>query len=146
MKSRRPIIKMLVGVLLFLAGVLWGLLTLERFAPSSEEKTIAGHYVCWEFGSSMCAIINTDKKMDIPPTVLEYKTDGNYITVKQHPDIPQNSFFKQVDYPDYNAETLYYWIIDLRCDSIVEGPLDYQSFKDKCNLLHIGGSLSSFPN
>lgn len=82
--------------------------------------------------------------MDISPTVLEYKTDGKYITVKQHPDMPQNSFYNYVDYPNYNTTDLYYWIINLQCDSIVEGPLDYQSFKDKCTLLHIEDSLYMF--
>lgn len=144
MKRRKTIIKVIISILLFLTGMLWGLLTLERFAPPPEVEIIAGHYICWESGSPMCAIHNTDKEMDIPPTVLEYKTDGKYITVKQRPDIPQNSFYKQVDYPDYNTDTLYYWIIDLRCDSIVKGPLSYQSFKDHCNLLHIEDSLILF--
>ena len=144
MKQRKMIHKIVLGVLMFLTGMFWGLLTLERFAPPSEVEIIAGHFICSESGSSMCSILNTDKKMDIPPTVLEYKTDGNYITVRQHPDIPQNTFFKHVNYPDYNSESIYYWIIDLHCDSIVDGPMDYQSFKDKCMLLCIVDSLSLF--
>lgn len=144
MKRIKMIIKVIAGIMLFFIGMLWGLLTLERFTSPSELETIAGHYICWESGSPICSIHNTKKKMDIPPTVLEYKTDGKYITVKQHPDMPQNAFYNYVDYPNYNTTALYYWIINSQCDSIVEGPLDYQSFKDKCTLLHIEDSLYMF--
>ena len=146
MKLRRIINKVIIGVLSFSIGALFGLLTIDRFSstPPPEVEPIAGDYIAWYFGSSMSAIHNTKKKMDIPPKVIGYKTNGKYITIRQHPDMPQNAIYKHVDYPEYNPDNHYYWIIDLHRDSIVEGPVDYQSFKDRCALLHIEDSLTLF--
>ena len=145
MKLRRIIIKAIIGVLSFSIGALFGLLTIDRFSstPPPEVEPIAGDFA-WYFGSSMSAIHNTKKKMDIPPKVIGYKTNGKYITIRQHPDMPQNAIYKHVDYPEYNPDNHYYWIIDLHRDSIVEGPVDYQSFKDRCALLLIEDSLTLF--
>ena len=80
--------------------------------------------------------------IDLPD--IGYKTNGKYITIRQHPDMPQNAIYKHVDYPEYNPDNHYYWIIDLHRDSIVEGPVNYQSFKNRCALLHIEDSLTLF--
>ena len=53
------IIKVIAGVMLFFIGMLWGLLTLERFTSPSDVEPIAGHYICWKSGSSICSIHNT---------------------------------------------------------------------------------------
>ena len=58
--------------------------------------------------------------------------------------MPQNAIYKHVDYPEYNPDNHCYWIIDLHRDSIVEGPVNYQSFKNRCALLHIEDSLTLF--
>ena len=113
MKLRRIIIKVILGVISFSIGSLFGLLTIDRFSstPPPEVEPIAGDYIAWYFGSSMSAIHNTKKNMDIPPRVIGYKTNGKYITIKQHPDMPQNAIYKHVDYPEYNPDNHYYWII-----------------------------------
>ena len=79
MKLRRIIIKVILGVISFSIGSLFGLLTIDRFSstPPPEVEPIAGDYIAWYFGSSMSAIHNTKKNMDIPPRVIGYKTNGN---------------------------------------------------------------------
>ena len=47
--------------------------------------------------------------IDLPD--IGYKTNGKYITIRQHPDMPQNAIYKHVDYPEYNPDNHYYWII-----------------------------------
>ena len=59
MKRIKMIIKVIAGVMLFFIGMLWGLLTLERFTSPSDVEPIAGHYICWKSGSSICSIHNT---------------------------------------------------------------------------------------
>ena len=47
--------------------------------------------------------------IDLPD--IGYKTNGKYITIRQHPDMPQNAIYKHVDYPEYNPDNQYYWTI-----------------------------------
>lgn len=105
-----------------------------------DEIHIAGAYYCYQGNTPICAIHNVNNNMDIPPTVLKYKTDGTYITVMQKPRIPQYAIYRSIDYPIFSPDTIYYWIIKINCDSII-GPLNYTSFVNECKHRNIGDNM-----
>lgn len=111
------------------------------YISCSDSIYIAGTYYCYQDNTPICAILNVENdKMNIPPTVLKYKTDGTYITVMQKPQIPQDAIYRNIDYPNFSPDTIYYWIIEINSDSIM-GPLDYTSFINECKRHNIGDNL-----
>ena len=117
--------------------IAWVVLLTVICVSCNDEIHIAGSYYCYQNNTLICAIHNTHSDMDVPPTVLEYKTDGTYITVKQKPRLPQDAIYKTIAYPDYNPKSPYYWIIEVHSDSII-GPLTYSSFLIECENRNIG--------
>lgn len=110
----------------------------------SDEIHIAGPYYCYQDNTSICAIHNAHSNMDVPPTVIKYKTDGSYITVMQKPKLPQDAIYRTIYYPHFSTNTLYYWIIKVHSDSII-GPLTYSYFLNECKNRNIGDDMQFQP-
>ena len=111
------------------------------YISCSDIMHIAGSYYCYQDNTPICAIHNFENSnMNIPPTVLKYIVDGTHIIVMQKPAIPEDAMYRPVHYPNYSQDSLYYWIIEFNCDSIV-GPLDYKSFLIECDDRNIDASM-----
>lgn len=99
--------------------------------------------------NSECHHIISDH-FDIPPYIIEYKFDGNYIIVKQKPTHYFNGIY---DYPkEFRKEkyskglnATYYWIIDKK-DNIVYGPLSSLEFKTKCKDVNMALYFNTLDN
>ena len=65
-------------------------------------------------------------KFQIPPTILEYRYNSDFIIVKQHP-----TKYKDIMYIDYNyplgRDTVYYWIIEKKTNTFT-GPKSHDEF------------------
>ena len=132
----RRVVKIIVCILLFFVGAFWGLLTIYRFAVEGE---IAGSYI---FYDGTRTIANLHKHQTVmPPSVVDYKTDGKFITVKQYADSIYILDYKLIDYPDDELSGFYYWIIDVKEDIIVGGPLKYEQFRKECDLRGLSREL-----
>lgn len=120
--------------------VLLGILSMMCLSCDEDNKRISGAYYCHMEGTSLCSIINFEKTNDIPPTVLCYKTDDNYITVKQSPKFPQEYVYETISYPKCDSINVFFWIIDISQDSII-GPLCHSDFLKECKRLNIDSKL-----
>jgi hypothetical protein len=69
-------------------------------------------------------------KIDIPPEVLSYDYDKQFIIVKQKPTKYHYAIYddKEYVYPS-GRDTIYYWLI-IKVDEEVLGPLDFDEFKE----------------
>lgn len=66
--------------------------------------------------------------VDIPPRVLEYNLNDEYIIVKQLPKKFHEAIYDDKEYIYLNGrDKLYYWIIDKKNQDVI-GPLDSLEF------------------
>lgn len=66
--------------------------------------------------------------VDIPPRVLEYNLNDEYIIVKQLPKKYHDAIYDDKEYIYLNGrDKLYYWIIDKKNQDVI-GPLDSIEF------------------
>lgn len=78
-------------------------------------------------------IYNTERKdilgkIDIPPTIILYKSDKQFIIVKQQPTEFHNSIYDKMEYVyPKGRKSLYFWIIEKNEQNII-GPLDSLDF------------------
>lgn len=78
------------------------------------------------------------KRKDIPPCVIDYKYDNDFIIVKQKPKVPIEQIYYDYDevYYPLGFDSIYYWIIDKNQGCVI-GPLLYQDFYNKCEIYRI---------
>jgi len=76
---------------------------------------------------------------DIPPTVLAYKKNQQYIVIKQKPKEYENVMYPQYNY-SAGRDTVYYWIINKNTKQ-VSGPLERKDFMALTEGLQIPKSL-----
>ena len=68
-------------------------------------------------------------KVDVPPTILSYDYDKQFIIVKQKPrKYPNATKSDRGIYPS-GRDTIYYWLI-IKAEEKVLGPLDFEEFKE----------------
>ena len=83
----------------------------SHFIYDTEHKYISGHQI----GILYPLIIkHQPNRKDIPPIVMDYKYDNDYILVKQKPKIPLEQIYydyNEIIYPS-GLDTTYYWIIE----------------------------------
>jgi hypothetical protein len=80
------------------------------FVYNAEHKDIAG-------------------KMDIPPTIISYDYDKNFIIAKQKPKEFNEAIYDKMEYVyPLGRDTVYYWLI-IKQEQKVFGALDYDSFQ-----------------
>lgn len=80
------------------------------------------------------------KDTDIPPTVLAYKANGEYITAMQKSGLKRKA---SLDHPDNYSDYIQisnFWIIDVKAYTRT-GPLDYPSFIKECKKRHISQDM-----
>ncbi len=63
---------------------------------------------------------------EIPPDVISYAYDKNFIVAKQKPNEFNCAYEKEISYP-LGRDTIYYWLI-IKQEQKVFGALDYDSF------------------
>ena len=83
----------------------------SHFIYNTEHQYISGHQI----GILYPLIIkHQPNRKDIPPIVMDYKYDNDYILVKQKPKIPLEQIYydyNEIIYPS-GLDTTYYWIIE----------------------------------
>ena len=83
----------------------------SHFIYDTEHQYISGHQI----GLLYPLIIkHQPNRKDIPPIVMDYKYDNDYILVKQKPKIPLEQIYydyNEIIYPS-GLDTTYYWIIE----------------------------------
>ena len=84
------------------------------------------------------------RRDDIPPIVLSYKSNKNFIVVKQRPRNGENVIYANYNYSE-ECDTLYYWII-VKSNETFIGPLTYNEFVDSCHKYSIFDELGSALN
>jgi hypothetical protein len=102
----------------------------SHYRYNTEYQYISGHQIGFFYPY---IIKNQPKRKDIPPIVIDYKYDNDYIWVKQKPKIPLEQIyydFNEIIYP-LGLDTTYYWIIDKKTGEVM-GPLLYKEFYSKC--------------
>ena len=68
-------------------------------------------------------------KVDIPPNVLSYDYDKNFIVVKQRPKEFNEAIYDKMEYVyPLGRDTIYYWLI-IKHEQKVFGALDYDTFQ-----------------
>lgn len=106
-----------------------------HYKYDTEHQYISGHQI----GLFYPYIIkHQPKRRDIPPTVIDYEYDNDYILAKQSPKIPLEQIyydFNDIVYP-LGLDTTYYWIIEKKTGEVV-GPLSYYEFYSRCELCGI---------
>ena len=106
----------------------------------TEHQYISGHQI----GILYPYIIkHQPKRKDIPPIVIDYKYDNDYILVKQKPKIPLEQIyydFNEIIYP-LGLDTTYYWIIDKKTGEVT-GPLLYKEFYSRCKTCSINNLIN----
>jgi len=76
---------------------------------------------------------------DIPPYVLSYDYDRNYIIVKQRPQYKEYAIYDRINYPLGKNQT-YYWIIIKRNKEVI-GPLLHEDFIEKKQSYNVSDKL-----
>lgn len=79
----------------------------------------------------------------IPPHILEYKYNKQFIIAKQKLNgmLPDKIYYDMMSYNYPELEGIYYWIVDKK-QNIFYGPMDSDEFKNKCKLLNIQMTLN----
>ncbi|MBP1630366.1 MAG: hypothetical protein H6Q15_1259 [Bacteroidetes bacterium] len=81
-------------------------------------------------------------RIDIPPNVINYKYNDDYIIVKQRPTEIHNAIYDKMNYVyKYGKDNIYYWII-IHKDSIVLGPIDSLEYIKAREKYHIPEKLN----
>ncbi len=68
-------------------------------------------------------------KVDIPPTILSYDYDKQFIIVKQKPEKYPNAVNSDRGIYPLGRDTIYYWLI-IKAEEKILGPLDFEKFKE----------------
>jgi hypothetical protein len=69
-------------------------------------------------------------KIDIPPTVISYDYDKNFIVAKQKPKEFNEAIYDKMEYVyPLGRDTVYYWLI-VKQEQSIFGPLDFVSFQN----------------
>ena len=76
---------------------------------------------------------------DIPPYVIAYDYDRNYIIVKQRPQYKEYVIYDRINYP-LGKNYTYYWIIIKRNKEVI-GPLSYEDFIKKKQIYNVSDKL-----
>jgi hypothetical protein len=76
---------------------------------------------------------------DIPPYVIAYDYDRNYIIVKQRPQYKEYVIYDRINYP-LGKNYTYYWIIIKRNKKVI-GPLSYEDFIKKKQIYNVPDKL-----
>lgn len=67
-------------------------------------------------------------KVDIPPTIISYDYNNDFIVAKQKPKKYNEAIYDEMEYVyPLGRDTVYYWLIIKEKQKIV-GPLDYDDF------------------
>ena len=107
----------------------------SHFIYDTEHQYISGNQI----GILYPLIIkHQPNRKDIPPIVMDYKYDNDYILVKQKPKIPLEQIYydyNEIIYPS-GLDTTYYWIIEKKTGEVM-GPLLYKEFYSKCKIYGI---------
>lgn len=64
---------------------------------------------------------------DIPPKIISYSYDSQFVIVKQRPEEYDNAMYPNYTYP-MGRDTIYYWLI-IKKEKKVIGPLDFNQFQ-----------------
>ena len=69
-------------------------------------------------------------KIDIPPTIISYDYDDDFIVAKQKPKEFNDAIYDKRDYVyPLGRDTVYYWLIIKESQQVI-GALDYDSFQE----------------
>ncbi len=80
-------------------------------------------------------------KVDIPPRIISYDYDNQFIIVKQKPDKYNNVIYDKREYVyPLGRDTIYYWII-IKAKEKVIGPLDFDKYKELKKEYHVSKDL-----
>lgn len=103
------------------------------FGCSDYSKDLGGGYTYMNEGGGDAAIFHQypSKGGEIPPSIVSYKYDKDYITAKQIPDTVSMAMGYYREYV-YNGSLnkYYYWLV-IKKDLKILGPLDIDQFNQK---------------
>ena len=118
------IISLLLVLIYLVCSVFW---------YDSNTVNLGGHF---KYDKEHQFIYSNDSKRkarkDIPPFVLDYACNDDYIIVEQIPKFPLEQIYydsNEITYP-FGSNNVYYWIIDLET-SDVYGPLTFEKYLEK---------------
>ena len=92
-----------------------------------------------------CDILNHDgKHKDVPPDIVEYNYDRNFIIAAQRPNQVDDAIYNI--FPEYplGRDTIYYWLIVKDLD-LELGPLSKSEFNNARNLYKVDEDLQLKP-
>jgi hypothetical protein len=82
-------------------------------------------------------------KIDIPPTIISYDYDKNFIVAKQKQKKYNEAIYDKMEYVyPLGRDTVYYWLI-IKQEQKVFGPLDYGSFQELTQKYNIPNKLTN---
>jgi hypothetical protein len=107
-----------VAIIITIAGILVVLLLFSILGHDYDTKNLSSGY---SYNSEHRHIIG---EIDIPPNVISYDYDKNFIIVKQKPTEIQYAIYDKMKYVyRYGSDSIYYWII-MHKNNLVLGPMD----------------------
>ena len=94
---------------------------------------LSGYTDCTDLGSGFSYYDDNKHilgKIDIPPTIISYDYDDDFIVAKQKPQEFNYAIYNKRDYIyPLGRDTVYYWLIIKESQQVI-GALDYDSFQE----------------
>ncbi len=104
--------------------------TIYNLGGNNDVRLGADYYYC-KYRKDILCNNNKDGSVDIPPTVLSYAFDRNYILVKQKMDTSIDVIYDKIVYP-HSVDSIYYWVINKKIPKVY-GPINKNEFDEILN-------------
>lgn len=108
------------GLTIAISCLLYLLITTLFYTPN--EIKLSGGY---KYYSNRKDIIH--KNNNIPPTVLDYKYNQDFIIALQKPEAYDKIIYGNLGKYEYGRDTIYYWLIICQKDSVI-GPMSFNQY------------------
>lgn len=114
---------------LYILAMITTILLFCNSACSDYHKNIGSGYHYYDEGGELKEIYykNPDKGGFIPPTVVFYDYNRDFIVAKQKPDLPLDAIYGKDFVYNRGEDAYYYWLI-LKKEKVTLGPLDSMEF------------------
>ena len=118
------------------------LLSSNSCAPGGDlvDELDGGYFFRDEGGTIKDIFCNNANGGEVPATVTGYGSNELFIVASQVPKLPPDPLYDRVHYHSNGGSATYYWIIDIKGDS-VRGPLSREDHQEGRSLLRIADDL-----
>lgn len=108
---------------------------------SDYTENLGGGYFFRNEGGDLKDIHSKEPKGgEIPPTVIAFDYDKNFIIAKQRPKLPQDILYEKNYNYELGVDTTYFWLI-IKKSHLVLGPLNENEFREVRERYQIPESL-----